>query len=317
MSLEQILKVWDCDVGEATQQVLFVLANAADKNGNNVYPSQAWTAWRARVNLRTAKRVFKQLRKDKVLVLVRRGSRRPGERRSNEYRLWLDRLPRKPSFAEWCAANHIPYTPYLETDDLEEAIRAAESGDINDKSGDTAAGSSDLNGRKSGDITPPKTKESETKGLKGERVTAVRGEQATRRATPIPSSFALTEEMREWARLNAPSVRREVVERETTIFVLKYRSSGKYSCDWLAEWQIWILRKATWTEQEATAQQSLPLDAAPPAAAAKLVPTDPNCKWCYGGGMEIVPGKGAKRCRCRTPVEAQTTNTDERETDEQ
>src|SRR5438128_2194451 len=29
-------------------------------------------------------------------------------------------------------------------------------------------------------------------------------------------------------------------------------------------------------------------------------PEPVTCSFCYGSGMEVVPGKGARRCRCRT-----------------
>jgi DNA replication protein DnaC len=40
-----------------------------------------------------------------------------------------------------------------------------------------------------------------------------------------------------------------------------------------------------------------PLSAAPYAATPEAAP--PSCSFCFGTGMEVVAGKGARRCRCR------------------
>jgi DNA replication protein DnaC len=42
---------------------------------------------------------------------------------------------------------------------------------------------------------------------------------------------------------------------------------------------------------------ALPFDRVPPPGDAPESPS--SCQHCYGSGMEIIPGKGAKRCRCR------------------
>jgi len=34
--------------------------------------------------------------------------------------------------------------------------------------------------------------------------------------------------------------------------------------------------------------------------AVRIVEESSVCSFCYGTGMEVVPGKGARRCRCRT-----------------
>lgn len=37
----------------------------------------------------------------------------------------------------------------------------------------------------------------------------------------------------------------------------------------------------------------------PAASTSDVVAADPGCRLCYGTGMEVVPGKGARRCQCR------------------
>lgn len=41
--------------------------------------------------------------------------------------------------------------------------------------------------------------------------------------------------------------------------------------------------------------------AAPPPDAAPASAVEPSCPHCYGTGMEVVPGEGARRCRCQSP----------------
>src|SRR6266849_1137978 len=41
--------------------------------------------------------------------------------------------------------------------------------------------------------------------------------------------------------------------------------------------------------------QAAPAPAADPTSAA-----EPSCPHCYGTGMEVVPGEGARRCRCQS-----------------
>lgn len=49
-----------------------------------------------------------------------------------------------------------------------------------------------------------------------------------------------------------------------------------------------------------------PLSAVPPGPAPEAAPevtlhAPSECSFCYGTGMEVVAGKGARRCRCRKP----------------
>lgn len=296
MSVEQMREVWLRDVEGATQQVLLVLANAANDDGENVYPSQAFVAWKAGLELPTVKAVFHKLRHDKVLILVRRGSRRPGERQSNEYRLDLSRLPVKPNLIEWMKKRGMEPSSWM----LAHEARKAKSGipdipDSNDSgisegdSGISSSGSSgipDIPKRKRG------KKELESEG-------EATGARAPRRGggSPLPPDFSLTPEMREWARLNVPTLRPAQIERETMLFITNARSKQTLSHDWLAAWQFWVLRKAGWVETDAaskpTNQHALPL------AAAQQKRYDPHCPKCQGSGQEFAPGKGiVGRCDC-------------------
>jgi hypothetical protein len=107
--------------------------------------------------------------------------------------------------------------------------------------------------------------------------------------------------MRHWARENAPNLSLETVRKETEIFKLKARTAGKVSFDWFAEWCIFIIRKADWMSKEGTStnQPELPLEGAT-ASSSNLKPPLPNCPHCFGSGQQVVQGKGARRCPCRT-----------------
>lgn len=290
MSLEQILAVWDADVKDAKQQILLVLANAADQYGNNVYPSMAYVAWRANVAWGTVKRIFRELRKDEVLILVRRGSQRPGARRTNEYRLDLSKLPRKLPVAEWCLTHEIPY--FLLGDP--ELPSSYPPGDLTFAPGDRGS----LEGADRGDHRSPKTKGGN--GKKEESGSArARGE---RRATPVPPDFPFTDEMRHWARENVPNLSVDTIRRETQIFHLKMLDAGRLSFDWFASWCVFILRKSEWVAKDGTPADARLLPFGDPdsqSPPSQFKPPDRNCPRCYGQGMEIVPGKGARRCRCR------------------
>lgn len=94
-----------------------------------------------------------------------------------------------------------------------------------------------------------------------------------KRGTRIPDDFALTDEMREWGRLNAPTVDGA---RETTKFINHFRSAPGQKgvkLNWALTWQNWILRAAE--------QGSSPVSSAPQPPASSLPP------WCGECGGEF------------------------------
>lgn len=68
--------VWDLELSAAHLLVLLALADHADHNGNNVYPSMGLVAWKTGYSVRQVKRIVKQLTADKLLIAV---SKTPGK----------------------------------------------------------------------------------------------------------------------------------------------------------------------------------------------------------------------------------------------
>lgn len=94
MSIEQIVKVWACDVPPAQQSILLVLANRATEDGRKVYPSVARIVWASGLSRRTVQRELGKLVELKALEVVFKG----GGRSATEYALCLDQLPQKKPF---------------------------------------------------------------------------------------------------------------------------------------------------------------------------------------------------------------------------
>lgn len=59
---------------------------------------------------------------------------------------------------------------------------------------------------------------------------------------PIPADFTVTEDMHQWAALQAPAVS---IERETNEFVDYWRGTGKKKADWTRTWKNRISTKQT------------------------------------------------------------------------
>jgi len=57
--------------------------------------------------------------------------------------------------------------------------------------------------------------------------------------TMLPADFAITPEMRAWAREKMPGVN---IDFETEAFCDHFRGHGKRMCDWIATWRNWIRR---------------------------------------------------------------------------
>ena len=57
--------------------------------------------------------------------------------------------------------------------------------------------------------------------------------------TTIPDGFAITEDMRAWARFKVPHVN---VDAEHENFCDYWRAHGKKMADWAACWRVWMRR---------------------------------------------------------------------------
>lgn len=87
-------RVWTLVLDHAHQSVLMALADHADDNGNNVFPSVEYIAWKTGYGRRQVQRIMSYLRKRGVIVQVA-GARL---HRPIVYRLNLSAVPSKPPF---------------------------------------------------------------------------------------------------------------------------------------------------------------------------------------------------------------------------
>lgn len=69
MSVKIMGQVWDLDLPHNKLIVLLAMADHADHQGSNVYPSQGLIAWKTGYSIRTIRRIIKSLEKDGLLVL--------------------------------------------------------------------------------------------------------------------------------------------------------------------------------------------------------------------------------------------------------
>ena len=87
-------EVWECDVSGGEQLLLLALADYADDDGENIYPSIDRIAWKTGYSTRAVRYILKGLRERRVLVIIRPSA----QGRPNEYRMDLDKLPPKRPF---------------------------------------------------------------------------------------------------------------------------------------------------------------------------------------------------------------------------
>lgn len=89
-------EVWKCDVSGPLQTVLMALADHADDDGRQVYPSVPYISWKTGYSARQVQRVMARLRKLEALKVVREAK----WHKPTEYILVLAVLPKKKSWEE-------------------------------------------------------------------------------------------------------------------------------------------------------------------------------------------------------------------------
>ena len=62
--------IWDLDLPHSQAWVLLAMADHADHEGNNVFPSVDLIAWKTNYSERQVQRIVKQLRDGKILIPV-------------------------------------------------------------------------------------------------------------------------------------------------------------------------------------------------------------------------------------------------------
>ena len=93
MSVKIMGLVWDCDLPRNEKYVLLALADHADHEGCNIYPSVERVAWKTGYDERMIQRITKSLVKKGILV--RDGT---GNHRTNKYKIEIKCLPERPDF---------------------------------------------------------------------------------------------------------------------------------------------------------------------------------------------------------------------------
>lgn len=91
MSIRVMAQVWDYEWEPTVQLTVLALADWANDEGGHIFPTIDLVAWKVGVSERTIQRIFAQLRKDGVLVTVKKAF----HHRPAEYRLNLSRGVKK------------------------------------------------------------------------------------------------------------------------------------------------------------------------------------------------------------------------------
>jgi hypothetical protein len=71
--------------------------------------------------------------------------------------------------------------------------------------------------------------------------------RTARAETEVPESFAVTDEMKEWAVANAPGFD---LDRETGKFLDRHRARGSKFKDWTAAWRTWMRQAVEFRERD-------------------------------------------------------------------
>lgn len=104
MSILLMAEVWRRECEHPEQSVLLALADHAEDDGTNVYPSVAYTAWKTNYSPRQVRRILGGLRERDVLTVMAEASRH----RPTEYRIDLQKLPLKKPFRAANADERLP-----------------------------------------------------------------------------------------------------------------------------------------------------------------------------------------------------------------
>lgn len=93
MSVKIMGMVWDCALPRNEKYILLALADHADHDGRNIYPSVERIAWKTGYDERMVQRITKELVKKGILVRDGKGTNR-----TNRYKIDVNCLPSRPDF---------------------------------------------------------------------------------------------------------------------------------------------------------------------------------------------------------------------------
>jgi hypothetical protein len=97
-------QVWQRKLGHPEQSILLALADHAEDDGTNVYPSVGYTAWKTGYSGRQVRRILGAMRERGVLVVVQDAT----QHRPTEYRIVLDSVPVKAAFNASLGEPQVP-----------------------------------------------------------------------------------------------------------------------------------------------------------------------------------------------------------------
>lgn len=98
-------EVWEFDLPTNEKLVCLALADHADHNGENVYPSQALIAWKTGFSVRHVRRLIDSLIKKGAVICMADGK---GKGRPNTYAIDFEHAPRLPPFREQGRTSESP-----------------------------------------------------------------------------------------------------------------------------------------------------------------------------------------------------------------
>src|SRR5438128_4778856 len=101
MSIKLMNEVYGKELTHAEQAILLAMADHADDDGNNCFPSVDRIAYKTGYKWRNVVRVMRQLQERGALVVTCQG----GGKKANEYSIRLTALSNKPPFPEWRKEN--------------------------------------------------------------------------------------------------------------------------------------------------------------------------------------------------------------------
>lgn len=78
MSVRMMALVWELDLPKPEKFLALALADFADDDGGNIYPSVARLAWKTSDSTRNVRRLLRRLEESGLLVIVQRGGGRFG-----------------------------------------------------------------------------------------------------------------------------------------------------------------------------------------------------------------------------------------------
>jgi hypothetical protein len=138
----------------------------------------------------------------------------------------------------------------------------------------------------------PEGKGKEGKGREGEcEGEAAEPQRPRKRATPPPTEFTITSDMRDWARREVPRVD---VNQQTRQFLDHHRAKGSSFKDWTAAWRTWMRKADGWLPATTASAPAVPDGG--------RIPTCPDC----GVGPTRTCARRRPDCTWATPTDVRS-----------